>query len=88
MKYQTERIQTYQTGKPVTDQSIWTMIIMCRMPEVMSGKSLLSEGKLKVEELKEVENYIRAAGTMAFRILYESDDIEQKLCVSGRKDSV
>ncbi len=45
------------------------------------GKVILSEGKLKVEELKEVENYIRAAGTLAFRILYESDDIEQKLCV-------
>lgn len=38
MEYQTERIQTYQTGKPVTDQSIWTMIITCRMQRRTCGR--------------------------------------------------
>ena len=71
----------YQQGKTITHQ--FYLDDDYNVPDARSdvGKVILSEGKLKVEELKEVENYIRAAGTLAFRILYESDDIEQKLCV-------
>ena len=81
MEYEKKEMLIYQQGKTITDQ--FYLVDDYNVPDARSdvGKVILSEGKLMVEELKEVENYIRAAGTMAFRILYESDDIEQKLCV-------
>ena len=81
MEYEKKEMLIYQQGKTITDQ--FYLDDDYNVPDARSdvGKVILSEGKLKVEELKEVENYIRAAGTLAFRILYESDDIEQKLCV-------
>lgn len=81
MEYEKKEMLIYQQGKTITDQ--FYLDDDYNVPDARSdvGKVILSEGKLKVEELKEVENYIRAAGTLAFRILYESDDIERKLCV-------
>lgn len=85
MEYDKKEICIYKQGKTITDQ--FYLDDDYNVPDTKSDvrRVVLSEGKLKVEELKEVENYIRVSGMLVFRILYESDDIDQKLCtLEGR----
>ena len=39
-------------------------------------KVILSEGILSVEEIKEIENHIRVAGKLQFKLLYVTDEEE------------
>ena len=42
-------------------------------------KVILSEGTLSVEEIKEIENHIRVAGKLQFKLLYVTDEEEPNL---------
>ena len=42
-------------------------------------KVILSEGTLSVEEIKEIENHIRIAGKLQFKLLYVTDEEEPNL---------
>ena len=46
---------------------------------------ILGEGTLAVEDMKIVENYIRVAGKLNFKVLYVTDEGETRLsCLEGR----
>ena len=45
-------------------------------------KVILSEGTLSVEEIKEIENHIRIAGKLQFKLLYVTDE-EERLLARG-----
>ena len=74
MEYVTKRMQTYQNGKMITDQ--FYLDDDYNVPDSKSDikRVMLGEGTLVVEDMKSVENYIRVAGKLHFRVclLYTS----------------
>ena len=77
MKYQTERIQTYQTGKPVTDQ--FYMDHDYNVPDAKEDvrEVILGAGSLMPEDVRVVENYVKITGKLKFRVLYVTDAAER-----------
>ena len=59
MEYVTRQMQTYKTGKVITDQ--FYIDDDYNVPDAKSDvkKVILGEGTLTVEDMKVVENYIR-----------------------------
>lgn len=51
------------------------------VPDVKNDVSriILSEGHIKIEEIKMVENYARVTGKISYQILYVTEDDEQRL---------
>lgn len=51
------------------------------VPDVKNdvARIILSEGNIKIEDIKMVENYARAAGKIVYQILYVAEDGEQRL---------
>lgn len=43
------------------------------------GRIVYSQGKLKVDDMKTVENYVRVSGKVLYQILYVIDDGEQRM---------
>lgn len=85
MEYVTKKVQTYQNGKLVTDQ--FYLDDDYNVPDSKSDikRVMLGEGTLVVEEMKSVENYIRVAGKLHFRVLYVTDEVENRLAsLEGR----
>ena len=62
MEYVTKQMQTYQTGKSITDQ--FYIDDDYNVPDAKGDvkRVILGEGTLHVEDMKVVENYIRASG--------------------------
>ena len=77
MEYQTERIQTYQTGKPVTDQ--FYMDHDYNVPDAKEDvrEVILGAGSLMPEDVRVVENYVKITGKLKFRVLYVTDAAER-----------
>lgn len=85
MEYMKNQVQTYRSGKPVMDQ--FYIDDDYNVPDVKSDvkQVILGEGRVIVEDMKRVENYIRVTGKMNFRILYVSEEGESRLAsVEGR----
>ena len=59
MEYMKKQVQTYRTGKVITDQ--FYIDDDYNVPDVKSDvmRIILGEGMLDVEDMKVVENYIR-----------------------------
>lgn len=79
MEYVTKRMQTYEMGKAVTDQ--FYIDDDYNVPDAKSDvkRIILGEGTLDVEDMKIVENYIRAAGKLNFKVLYITDEGESRI---------
>ncbi len=45
------------------------------------GRIVYSQGKLRIDDMKIVENYIRVSGKILYQILYVADDPEQRMSV-------
>ena len=85
MEYVTKQMQTYRTGKTITDQ--FYIDDDYNVPDAKSDvkRVILGEGTLAVEDMKIVENYIRVAGKLNFKVLYVTDEGETRLsCLEGR----
>ena len=85
MEYVTKQMQTYQTGKSITDQ--FYIDDDYNVPDAKGDvkRVILGEGTLHVEDMKVVENYIRASGKLNFKVLYVTDEGENRLsCLEGR----
>lgn len=85
MEYVTKQMQTYKTGNVITDQ--FYIDDDYNVPDAKSDvkKVILGEGTLTVEDMKVVENYIRVAGKLNFKVLYVTDEGETRLsCLEGR----
>lgn len=76
MEYQTERIQTYQTERPVTDQFYLDndYNVPDARPDVR--QVILAEGSLVTEDVRMVENYVKVTGKLKFKVLYLADEEE------------
>ena len=57
---------------------------MCR---IIKGyqKVMISEGELRIEEIRKVDNYVKVHGKLLFHILYVTDEAEEKMAeLSGQ----
>lgn len=85
MECRTERIQTYQTGKPVTDQ--FYIDDDYNVPDAKEDvrQVILSAGTLVTEDVRMIENYIKITGKLKFKVLYAADGPEPKVAsLEGR----
>ena len=75
MKYQKKEIRTFQSGKAVNDQ--FYIDGDYNVPDAKRdvGKVILSDGMLQVEEMKQVESYLKVSGKLEFKILYMADEM-------------
>ena len=74
-----KRIRTNILGKTVVDQ--FTIDDDFNVPDSKNdvGRVIYGEGRLKIEEARKVENYLRVAGKLYFRVLYAADTGEMQL---------
>ena len=79
MEYMKKQVQTYRTGKVITDQ--FYIDDDYNVPDAKSDvmRIILGEGMLDVEDMKVVENYIRVTGKMNFKVLYVTEEGESRL---------
>lgn len=85
MEYVTKQMHTYRKGKTITDQ--FYIDDDYNVPDAKNDvkRVILGEGALFVEDMKVVENYIRVAGKLNFKVLYVTDEGEAHLsCLEGR----
>ena len=80
MEFMTREIQRNQIGKNITDQFVLDEDYNVPDSKRDVQRIVVSEGKVKIEEVKPVENYIRVSGKMEFQILYVGEGIEPTLC--------
>jgi len=69
----------YQQGRELTDQ--FYLDEDFNVPDTRRDvqRIILSEGKVQIEELKCVENYLRVNGKLLFHVLYVTDEGETKI---------
>ena len=69
----------YHQGKEMNDQ--FYLDEDFNVPDIKRDvqRIILSEGKVHIEDMKRVENYVRVTGEMIFKILYVTDEGETKI---------
>lgn len=69
------------TGRRMVDQFYVDGDV--NVPDTKSdiGHIVYSQGKLKIDDMKTVENYVRVSGKVLYQILYVIDDMEQRMSV-------
>ena len=74
MEYITRRMQTFRSGKTMIDQ--FYIDDDYNVPDAKSDvkEIIMAEGTLNIEDMKVVENYIRAAGKLNFKVLYITEE--------------
>lgn len=84
MEYQKETMQTYQTGKPVTDQ--FYLDHDYNVPDVKPDvrQVIFTEGFLMLEDVRMVENYVKVTGKLKFKVLYLTEEEMPVSCMEGR----
>ncbi len=85
MDLMTKQIETNQIARRVTNQFILDEDY--NVPDSKSDveKIIMSEGAVKVDEVKTVENYLRVQGCVEFRILYVAEGFEPSYgCLEGK----
>ena len=85
MEYLKKEIRTFQNGKTVNDQ--FYIDDDYNVPDAKKdvGRIIISDGTLQVEEMKQVENYLKVTGKLEFRVLYTADEtIPEPASLEGR----
>lgn len=79
MECEKKYFMVYQQGKEITDQ--FYLDEDFNVPDMKRDvqRIILSEGKIHIEDIKRVENYIRVNGQMIFKVLYVTDEGETKI---------
>ena len=72
-------IQMNKLGKPVMDQFMIDEDYNVSDSKADIGRIISGEGKIKIEETKKLENYIRISGKLQFKMLYVTDSSEPVL---------
>ena len=80
MEFMTREIQRNQIGKNITDQFMLDEDYNVPDSKRDVQRIVVSEGKVKIEDVKPVENYVRVSGKLEFQILYVGEGIEPSLC--------
>ena len=78
-------IQMNKLGRPVVDQFVIDEDYNVPDSKADIGRIISGEGKIKIEETKKLENYIRISGKLQFKMLYVTDTVEPTLAsLEGR----
>ena len=80
MEFMTREIQTNQMGKKILDQFMLDEDYNVPDSKRDVQRLVVSDGKVKIDEVKPVENYIRVSGKLEFQILYVGEGFEPSLC--------
>ena len=80
MEFMTREIQTNQMGKKLVDQFMLDEDYNVPDSKRDVQRLVVSDGKVKIDEVKMVENYIRVSGKLEFQILYVGEGFEPSLC--------
>lgn len=79
------QMQKQWSGKLVTDQFLIDEDFNVPDNKKDVRKVMLAEGELKIEEIKKSDKYIKIQGRLLFRILYATDEAEEKIAeLSGQ----
>lgn len=85
MEIMTREIQRNQMGKSIIDQFVLDEDYNVPDSKRDIERIVVSEGKVRVEEIKNVEKYQRISGKLEFQILYVGEGVEPSLCcLEGR----
>lgn len=85
MEIVTKQFERIQMGRMVTNQYMIDEDYNVPDSKRDIKRIVMSEGELKIEEVKPVENYLHVSGTLHFRVLYETDSMEPGFsCMEGR----
>lgn len=79
MELVTKQIYTNHVGKKMIDQFVVDEDYNVPDSKRDVRRIVSSEGRVKVEDIKKVENYIRIAGKLYFQILYVTEGLEPTL---------
>lgn len=79
MEHDKKYFKVYRQGKDLEDQ--FYLDEDFNVPDMKRDvqRIILSEGKVQIEDMKRVENYIRVSGTVLFKVLYVTDEGETKI---------
>lgn len=79
MELMKRQIRKSQTGKRIVDQFV--VDDDYNVPDAKEDvkRIVLSEGNLKIDEVRPVENYIRVIGKLYFKVLYVAESMQPRL---------
>lgn len=80
MEFVTREIQTNQMGKKINGQFMLDEDYNVPDSKRDVQRIVASSGKVKLDEVKPVENYIRLCGKLEFQVLYVGEGMEPTLC--------
>lgn len=78
-------IHLNDTGKKVTSQFFINEDYNVPDAKLDVGRIVLSEGRLRVEEVRHMENYLKVAGRLVFSILYVTEEGEKRIAALDGK---
>ena len=79
MEFDKKYFTVYRQGKEMADQ--FYLDEDFNVPDMKRDvqRIILSEGKIHIEDMKRVENYVRVTGELIFKVLYVTDEGETKI---------
>lgn len=79
MECEKKEFRVYRQGKDILDQ--FYLDEDFNVPDMKRDVQsvILAEGKVRIEDMKRVENYIRVSGKINFKVLYVTDEGETKI---------
>ena len=80
MEFVTKEIQTNQMGKKLVTQFMIDEDYNVPDSKRDVQRIVASEGKVRIEDVRIVENYIRICGKLEFQVLYVGEGLEPTLC--------
>lgn len=80
MEIVTKEIQSNQIGKRLLDQFMMDEDFNVPDSKRDMQRIIASEGKVRIEEVKPVESYVRVKGKLDFQVLYVGDGLEPMVC--------
>ena len=85
MEYEKKEFLVYRQGRTITDQFYIDDDYNVTDTKHDVKRVILGEGSLLIDDIKQVENYVRVSGKMNFKVLYATDEGEMRLAfLEGR----
>ena len=85
MEVITKQIETNRVGRRLTDQFMLDEDFNVPDSKNDVEKIVMSEGCVKIDEVKPVENYLRIQGKVEFQVLYVAEGFEPTFsCMEGK----
>ena len=80
MEFVTREIRKNEMGNCITDQFVLDEDYNVPDSKRDVERIVVSEGRIKIDDVKPVENYIRVTGKIEFQILYAGEGMDPVLC--------